>query len=118
MKERSAHHFHRHVRHAAHLVYLLAPLLQRPREGPCRALPLGSPFSDSKEFAGARAPELQHQRQLSRIAFLAPDLQRQILDGQHPDGLNLRTLIKSELPLAWADQRDWFERMRANGQRR
>lgn len=72
-----------------------------------------SPLSDAASFQAAKAPELPHQRQLSRLAFLAPDLQRQILDGEQPAYLKLRTLLKAELPLAWADQRAWFVRMRA-----
>jgi hypothetical protein len=72
-----------------------------------------SPLSDAASFQAAKAPELPNQRQLSRLAFLAPDLQRQILDGEQPACLKLRTLLKAELPLAWADQREWFERMRA-----
>jgi len=71
-----------------------------------------SPLSDPASFLSARAPELPHQRQLSRLAFLAPDLQRQILDGEHPPALKLRTLLKTELPLSWSDQRAWFEGLR------
>ena len=72
-----------------------------------------SPLSDAATFRSARAPELPHQRQLSRLAFLAPDLQRQILDGEQPPALKLRTLLKTELPLSWSDQRVWFEALRA-----
>jgi site-specific DNA recombinase len=45
---------------------------------------------------------------VSRLAFLAPDLQQRILDGTQPAGLKLRTLLKAELPLCWDDQRRWF----------
>ena len=71
-----------------------------------------SPSTESEAFKTATAPELPHQRQLSRLAFLAPDLQRQILDGVQPTSLTLRMLLKADLPLAWADQRARFERMR------
>jgi hypothetical protein len=37
-------------------------------------------------------------------------------DGTQPPKLRLRTLLKSELPLAWSDQRAWFARLRADGQ--
>jgi hypothetical protein len=49
------------------------------------------------------------------LVFLAPDLQRAILQGAQPPALKLRTLLKTELPLAWSDQRAWFARMRADG---
>jgi hypothetical protein len=42
------------------------------------------------------------------MAFLAPDLQARILRGDEPRGLKLRTILKSDLPLAWADQRALF----------
>ena len=71
-----------------------------------------SPSTESEAFKTATVPELPHQRQLSRLAFLAPDLQRQILDGVQPTSLTLRMLLKADLPLAWADQRARFERMR------
>lgn len=47
-------------------------------------------------------------RKLMRIAFLAPDLQAQILDGHHPLGLNRQRLVLGDIPLAWADQRRLF----------
>jgi len=71
-----------------------------------------SPLSNCEAMMNARSPDLPHQRQLSRLAFLAPDLQRQILDGEQPSCIKLRTLLKSELPLLWSDQRHWFEQMR------
>jgi hypothetical protein len=67
-----------------------------------------SPFTAINEFALARAPGDQHHRHMSRLAFLAPDLQQRILDGTQPVGLKLRTLLKNELPLCWDDQRRWF----------
>ena len=35
-----------------------------------------------------------------------------ILDGRLPSTLTLRTLLKTELPLAWTDQRAWFAELR------
>lgn len=52
------------------------------------------------------APEDAYERMLVRMAFLAPDLQAAILDGDQPGGLNLETLRYSPLPLCWDDQRD------------
>lgn len=68
-----------------------------------------SPLTSKDELIEAAAPANLHQRQLSRLAFLAPDLQQRILCGAPPARLNLRTVLKSRVPLAWADQRAWFE---------
>jgi site-specific DNA recombinase len=68
-----------------------------------------SPLTSKEELIEAAAPANLHQRQLSRLAFLAPDLQQRILCGAQPARLNLRTILKSRVPLAWADQRAWFE---------
>jgi hypothetical protein len=76
-----------------------------------------SPLTSPGDFAEAKAPIGPHRRQLSRMAFLAPDLQLEILRGAQPPKLKLRTFLKMELPLAWSDQRAWFARMRAYGRR-
>lgn len=68
-----------------------------------------SPLTPKDQLIEATAPANLHQRQLSRLAFLAPDLQQMILCGAQPARLNLRTILKSKVPLAWADQRDWFD---------
>jgi DNA invertase Pin-like site-specific DNA recombinase len=51
------------------------------------------------------APVSPYDRRILRLAFLAPDLQRDILTGQQPQHLNLKTLMKIALPLAWSQQR-------------
>jgi hypothetical protein len=43
------------------------------------------------------------------LALLAPNLQRMILEGRQPAGLDLNTLMHAEPPLAWADQEAWLE---------
>ena len=50
----------------------------------------------------------QYERNLRAVAFLAPDIQRAILDGRQPIGFNLEQLIHGEIPLAWADQRELY----------
>lgn len=67
-----------------------------------------SPLTPLADLQDAAAPPTQYERQLSRLAFLAPDIQRQILTGEQRPGLTLRALLKGEMPLAWADQRAWF----------
>ena len=44
-------------------------------------------------------------RKILRLAFLAPDLQRDIIAGLHPPELNLEHFMEIDVPLAWAEQR-------------
>ncbi len=44
-------------------------------------------------------------RRMLRLAFLAPDLQRAILEGRQPREITLARLIDSEIPLLWSEQR-------------
>ncbi len=50
------------------------------------------------------APASSYQRRLVRLAFLAPDLQRAILDGRQPPGLSLAKLLEVDIPLDWREQ--------------
>jgi site-specific DNA recombinase len=48
----------------------------------------------------------QHLSRMARLAFLAPDIIKAILEGRQPKPLTARSLLRvSELPLAWNDQR-------------
>jgi len=51
------------------------------------------------------SPASPYNRTILRLAFLAPDLQRDILAGRQPRSLNLERLRKMDIPLAWAEQR-------------
>ena len=51
------------------------------------------------------APDSPYDRNILRLAFLAPDIQRDIMAGLQPRGLNLERLRKTSLPLAWPEQR-------------
>jgi site-specific DNA recombinase len=51
------------------------------------------------------APTSPYSRKLIRLALLAPDLQKQILDGRQPHGLTVTQLIGCDLPLSWPAQR-------------
>ena len=55
-----------------------------------------------------RSAASNYERRRTRLAFLAPDLQRALLDGDHPVGITLEALINGDIPLAWADQRKLF----------
>ena len=64
----------------------------------------GMPIADA-------APSSPYLRRLMRLAFLAPDIQRDILDGRQPRSLNLEALMAMELPLDWCAQRRMVEGM-------
>ena len=51
------------------------------------------------------SPSSPHDRAILRLAFLAPDIQRAILNGHQPLHLNLETLKNKAIPLAWSQQR-------------
>ena len=53
----------------------------------------------------ATAPSSPYERSILRLAFLAPDIQRDILVGRVPAGLNLERLQNFPLPLSWSEQR-------------
>ncbi len=42
------------------------------------------------------------------LAFLAPDLQAAILEGLQPPDLTLADLLRSGIPMDWAEQRVLF----------
>lgn len=56
------------------------------------------------------APKSPYERNLLRLALLAPDLQRDILAGRQPAHLNLERLMKSPIPIDWHAQRQLFAR--------
>lgn len=51
------------------------------------------------------APVSPYDRRILRLAFLPPDLQRDILAGRQPASLNLEYLMARDIPLAWSEQR-------------
>ncbi len=51
------------------------------------------------------SPDSPYDRKILRLAFLAPDLQRDILAGHQPPSLNLERLRRIEIPLCWKQQR-------------
>ena len=55
-----------------------------------------------------KAPAGAYDRKLCRLAFLAPDIQRTILEGRQPVGLNLEMLMPVSIPTSWAAQRRRF----------
>ena len=51
------------------------------------------------------APASPYDVRLLRLAFLDPDLQRDIMAGRQPPNINLEFLMTREIPLAWRRQR-------------
>jgi site-specific DNA recombinase len=54
----------------------------------------------------ATAPASRYERELLRLAFLAPDLQRDILAGHQPPTLTLEKLRHIDIPLCWRRQHE------------
>jgi site-specific DNA recombinase len=67
-----------------------------------------APAQALEDWRGARAIADSYLRRLTSIAFLAPDVQRAILEGYQPAGLTAQQLCRQGFPLAWADQRRMF----------
>lgn len=69
-----------------------------------------------RQLMEGRAPNLEaiakgedvtaaYAAKLIRVAFLAPDLKRAIIEGRQPAGLNLQRVLTREVPLQWDDTR-------------
>ena len=50
------------------------------------------------------APDTPYRRRLVRLAFLAPEIQRAIVEGRQSAGLTLAGLLKGPMPLDWSQQ--------------
>jgi DNA invertase Pin-like site-specific DNA recombinase len=61
-----------------------------------------------KELARAEGYCTHYAASLAPLAWLAPDLTNEILEGRQPPALSLGALIKGKLPLDWAEQRALF----------
>lgn len=51
------------------------------------------------------SPVSAYDRKLCRLAFLAPDIQRQICNGGQPLELTLERLMTDGVPVSWSAQR-------------
>jgi DNA invertase Pin-like site-specific DNA recombinase len=52
------------------------------------------------------APTSPYDRKIQRLAFLSPDIQRDIMKGLQPPTLNLKKLIQLTVPLEWSAQKE------------
>lgn len=64
-----------------------------------------SPLTSIERLQTAKSAADYYVRRLTPLAFLAPDIQRAIIQGRQPAGLNLQHLINTKIPVAWEDQR-------------
>jgi hypothetical protein len=51
------------------------------------------------------APASVYDRKILRLAFLAPEIQVDILAGRQPPGFRLEAFMRTEIPLNWHEQR-------------
>ena len=63
------------------------------------------PTTADADLAQACSPADSYRRRLGALAFLAPDIQRALLDGRQSAGLTLQALLDCDLPLSWVEQR-------------
>lgn len=66
------------------------------------------PDGRASDQGNSKSPPSAYRRRLSNLAFLAPDIQAAIVAGRQPAGLKLENFLRSDLPLAWADQRTQY----------
>lgn len=85
---------------------LIAGLRRAHIELKAAGIDITDPRSPIESARGIDDPYL---RKLTRIAFLAPDIQRIILEGRQPPGLKLADLLAHELPFDWDEQRRLFD---------
>jgi site-specific DNA recombinase len=68
----------------------------------------GAPVGVPEAAMLAQAPARPYDRRVICLAFLAPDLQRDILEGRQPAGLTLQRLVMGRIPSSWNEQRAAF----------
>jgi site-specific DNA recombinase len=69
---------------------------------------LGGSIGRPETLGADQTPLSTYERRLACLAFLAPDIQAQILEGRHPPGLTLEGVLSKGVPLSWEDQRMAF----------
>jgi DNA invertase Pin-like site-specific DNA recombinase len=81
---------------------LIAALRRAHAELQLRGIDMTEKRGQLTEPRGVDDPYL---RKLTGLVFLAPDIQRAILEGRQPTGLTLSSLLSVPLPLDWQEQR-------------
>jgi site-specific DNA recombinase len=67
-----------------------------------------APSMSLEQWRRAKGQPDSFLRRLMSLAFLAPEIQRAMLEGRQPAGLSATQLTQAGVPLAWADQRQAF----------
>lgn len=57
-----------------------------------------------EELATRTKHDRKYVSEILRFAFLAPDIQRAIVEGRQPGSLTVGTLAQADLPLLWSEQ--------------
>lgn len=81
---------------------LIAGLRRAHGELAKRGIDIGQLRSPMPRARGADDPYI---RKLVQLAFLAPDIQKAILEGRQPEGLTLADLLDMRIPDCWIEQR-------------
>jgi hypothetical protein len=66
-----------------------------------------SPMIGGNMLQAAAAADF-YTRRIIPLAFLAPDIQQAILEGQQPQGVTMQRLLDGGIPAAWEEQRSTF----------
>ncbi|HTK35374.1 MAG TPA: hypothetical protein VL358_08835 [Caulobacteraceae bacterium] len=67
-----------------------------------------SPGAKPEVLRDASCPDGSYARRIVQLAFLAPDIQKAIIEGRQPPGLTMAEMLARGVPLAWPDQRQKF----------
>ncbi len=62
-------------------------------------------FRTVGEVAANASVRREYTMRILRLAFLAPDIKRAVIDGRPPAGLTLQRIVEADLPDSWEQQR-------------
>ena len=62
-------------------------------------------YASISDLANALGLDRSYVSRIVRLALLAPDIVKAIVDGQEPSGLSLERLVRG-MPVVWAEQRE------------
>ena len=78
----------------------------RNAHGWTEALRSGEPLKDLAQRIGHSE---RYIRRVTSLISLSPEIQSAILEGNQPVALNLEKLVRSNIPLDWAQQKRLFD---------
>lgn len=56
----------------------------------------------------SKVPASPYDSRVLQLAFLSPEIQRDILDGRQPPDVSLQRLMEADIPAGWLAQRRLF----------